>query len=218
MGRRALRKEDPNLDLTPFLTVVEDWPDDCGLASLLPRAAPLEVEIGSGKGLFLANASQARPDHNFVGIEIAGKYARHAAARLAKLKAPNALVAHGDAQRVLDKHLTPDSLHAVHIYFPDPWWKKRHHKRRIMSAPVVQRVEQLLMPGGRLHFWTDVQEYFEQSLELLREETTFRGPIAVEERAAAHDLDFQTHFERRMRLHGKPVYRAEFEKPGPEAA
>jgi tRNA (guanine-N7-)-methyltransferase len=68
------------------------------------------------------------------------------------------------------------------------------------------------MPGGRLHFWTDVEDYFNASLALIAEHTPLTGPLAVAERPAAHDLDFHTHFERRTRLSALPVYRAEFEK------
>jgi len=69
------------------------------------------------------------------------------------------------------------------------------------------------VPGGRLHFWTDVEEYFQVTLELLASATRLSGPHPVSERPAEHDLDYRTHFERRMRMHGLPVYRAEFIKP-----
>ena len=71
----------------------------------------------------------------------------------------------------------------------------------------------MLLPGGSLHFWTDVEEYFQTTLELVRGSTQLTGPIAVPERAPEHDLDFRTHFERRTRLHGEAVYRSEFRKP-----
>ena len=73
-------------------------------------------------------------------------------------------------------------------------------------------VARVLTPGGRLHFWTDVEEYFHTALETLREQTQLSGPHEVQEKPADHDLDYRTHFERRMRLHGHSVYRAEFEK------
>ena len=69
-----------------------------------------------------------------------------------------------------------------------------------------------LQTGGKLHFWTDVEEYFRGTLELLANCTLLAGPLDVPERPAEHDLDFRTHFERRMRLHGEPVYRSEYEK------
>lgn len=176
------------------------------------RTAPLQVEVGSGKGLFLASAAPATPDHDFLGIEIARKYAKFTASRLAKADVTNAVLVHGDAQQIFQQHLTDESINAVHIYFPDPWWKKRHHKRRIMNEIFLKQVCRVLRPGGRLHFWTDVAAYYTASLELIAERTPLSGPHNVEESPAAHDLDYRTHFERRMRQHGRPVYRCEFSK------
>ncbi|MGH7136991.1 MAG: tRNA (guanosine(46)-N7)-methyltransferase TrmB, partial [Pirellulales bacterium] len=178
--------------------------------SLFDRQAPLEVEVGTGKGLFLAAAAAAVPEHDFLGIEVSQKYARYAAARLAKQQLVNACVAHGDALRVFRERLPDASLAAVHVYFPYPWWKARHKKRRVMNSGFLKDVERTLMPGGRLHFWTDVEEYFQTTLELIREATGLAGPINVPERSPEHDLDYRTHFERRTRLAGEPVYCAEF--------
>ena len=120
---------------------------------------------------------------------------------------------HGDALRVLAELVPAGALQAVHVYFPDPWWKARHKKRRVMNPRFVAHVERTLMPGGKLHFWTDVEEYFQTSLEVLASATRLAGPNSVAEKPADHDLDYRTHFERRMRLHGQPIYRAEFTKP-----
>ena len=212
MGRRALRKTDPSLDLSHYLWRADDIPQPWGAAALFGRVAPVEVEVGSGKGLFLRTAAAARPEVDFLGVEIAGKYARFAAAALAKRGLTNAVVVLGDALRLFDELLPDESLAAVPIYFPDPWWKKRHKTRRVMRESFVRRVEQTLRPGGRLHFWTDVEEYFRESLELLAASTTLEGPLEVAELPADHDLDYRTHFERRMRQHGEAVFRSEFHK------
>jgi len=213
MGRRALRRIDPTLDLSDHLLGFDDLPHPLTGQALFARQAPLEVEVGSGKGLFLATAGQEHPDRDFLGIEIARKYARFTAARLKKRELANAKIVHGDAQRLFVELLPDESIAAVHVYFPDPWWKKRHQKRRIMNPSFVEQVERVLSPGGQLHFWTDVEEYFEASLELLSRETTLAGPQAVSARPAEHHLDYRTHFERRMRLHGEAVFRSVFEKP-----
>jgi tRNA (guanine-N7-)-methyltransferase len=213
MGRRALRKIDPALDLSRHLKTPDELPRPWDPAALFGRHAPVEVEIGSGKGLFLRTAAPARPDVDFLGIEVSAKYARFSAAALAKREITNAVVVAGDAVRVFAELLPGESLAAVHVYFPDPWWKKRHKRRRIMREPFVRDVERTLQPGGSLHFWTDVEDYFHASLAILAEHTGLEGPLAVSERAAEHDLDYRTHFERRMRLHDEPVYRAEFVKP-----
>jgi tRNA (guanine-N7-)-methyltransferase len=212
MPRRALRKLDPELDLSFYLKTMDDLRQPWDAAKFFPNEAPLEVEVGSGKGLFLQSAAVDHPERNFLGIEIATKYARFAAARLAKHDLKNAVMIHGDAQRLFHEVLPDNSLAAVHVYFPDPWWKKRHHKRRVMNERFVQQIERALNPGGTLHFWTDVQERFDATLEVIAANTALAGPLAVAERPAEHNLDYRTHFERRMRLAEKPIYRAEFKK------
>lgn len=213
MGRRALRKTDPALDLAPFLFELEDLPNPFSAPLFFQRDAPLEIEVGSGKGLFLASAAERHPDHNFLGIEVARKYARFCAARLAKSGLENGKMVSGDALRAFREFFPTEHAVAVHVYFPDPWWKKRHRKRRVMQAAFVRDIERVLVAGGYLHFWTDVKEYFDETVELIGAESTFLGPIPVPEMEATHDLDFRTHFERRMRLSSLPVYRAQFQKP-----
>jgi tRNA (guanine-N7-)-methyltransferase len=212
MSRRALRKIGGGADLSRWFKTWEELPHPWDAQALFGRVAPLEVEMGSGKGLFLSSSSAARPDTNFLGIEVAHKYAKFAAARLAKQNAANACMIHGDGLRVFRELLPDTSLAAVHVYFPDPWWKARHKKRRVMNEAFLADVQRTLLPGGTLHFWTDVEEYFTTTLELIARASNLAGPFDVAERAAEHDLDYRTHFERRMRLHGEPIYRAEFRK------
>ena len=213
MGRRALRKIDPQIDLTGHLKTFEQLPRPWDAAVLFGRAAPLEVEVGSGKGLFLRNAAADRPEVDFLGIEVVRKYATFSAAALAKAGIRNAMVVEADALRIFRELIPDGSLAAVHVYFPDPWWKKRHKKRRVMRESFLADVERTLRPGGSLHFWTDVEEYFQTTLELLAAHTTLLGPLPVPETPAEHDMAYRTHFERRMRLDDRPVYRAEFRKP-----
>lgn len=180
---------------------------------LFGRELPLEIEIGSGKGLFLSNAAQQNPSHAFLGIEIVGKYAQHSAGRLAKAKLDNALMVSGNAEPLLKDRIESGSIAAVHVYFPDPWWKKRHRQRRVVNPESVRNISRILQAGGRFHFWTDVLDYFESAVEMIAEVAPELGvPLPEEEIASSHDLDYRTHFERRSRQSQIPVYRVRYEK------
>lgn len=230
MPRRAVRNIHRELDLTGRLLSFDDLPQPWdGGRALFGEARPLEVEMGSGKGLFLRRATADRPEHNFLGIEVAYKYARFAAANLVRDGRENACMAACDGLRVFREVLPDASVAAVHVYFPDPWWKARHRKRRVLNEAFLTDVGRVLPPGGELHFWTDVREYFETTLELIagmqrgeiapeEEGATPRrcpplpleGPHEVAEPPSEHDLDYHTHFERRTRKNGEPVYRSLF--------
>ncbi len=222
MGRRGLRPISDAIDLSQHLFVLEDFVvedmsrfDPAAMfARLFASAAPLEIEVGSGKGMFMLAASEAYPQRNFLGVEVAHNYARFTASRLAKRNRANAAMISGDALRFFREFLPSECVPAVHVYFPDPWWKARHRKRRVMTPPFLLDIERVLQPGGRLHFWTDVEEYYRESLELLAAHTKLDGPHDVEENRPQHDMDFRTNFERRVRQAGKPVYRGWFQKRG----
>jgi tRNA (guanine-N7-)-methyltransferase len=187
-----------------------DWNERA--AGWLPLEAPIEIEIGSGKGLFLQSVAASTPAHNFIGIEIAKKYAFLANERLERDGLSNALVLHGDALTGFRENLPDEKIAAVHVYFPDPWWKKRHKDRRVISDAMLEQIERVLAPGGIFHFWTDVLDYYELAVRQIVERTDLAGPEFVDETQAEHDLDYRTHFERRTRLNGLPVYRSQFRK------
>jgi len=208
MPRRPPKKIDPALDLSRHLLALADVPEPLDPATLFSRPAPIELEVGSGKGLFIDTASLARPATNFLGAEIAAGYARLCAARLARRGAANARMIQGDATWLV-RGLLPDAcLAAIHVYFPDPWWKARHRKRRVLSETFLRHAGRVLPAGGALHVWTDVEEYFEESLAFAAATELFADPQVVAARPAEHDLDYRTHFERRTRLAGAPVWRA----------
>lgn len=217
MGRRAVPKLDPRVDFGGYLRALENLPTGATADTLFGRTAPLEIEIGSGKGLFLATAAELHPERLFLGNEISGKYARLIAYRLARKSLTNARIVHGDGLKLFREHLADQIADAVHVYFPDPWWKKRHRKRRVMQPSLIADIARVLRPGGRMHFWTDVEEYFEATCDLVRESVLFLGPITVAEHLAEHDMDYRTHFERRMRRTNQPVFRCQFEKPAQPA-
>ena len=216
MPRSPLRQPKTASDYRRWLRVPEELPARLDSDALFGNDRPLEIEIGSGKGLFIERASTAQPEHNFLGIEIAAKYAAVAARRLARGEADNGLMVAGSAEPLMAERVPPASLEAIHVYFPDPWWKKRHRKRRVINQQTLGDFSRALRPGGRFHFWTDVLDYFEQTIELIAEVTPELGvPIPEQESEAEHDLDYHTHFERRSRQQQIPVYRVRYEKkPG----
>ncbi len=179
---------------------------------LVTKQQPVELEIGSGKGLFLLTATAQRPEHTFIGIELAAKFANGAADRLAKRGVSNATLLRGDAKKFLTDVVPDCSLAALHVYFPDPWWRNKHKKRRVLNEHTLYDIERVLTPGGQLHFWTDVLDYYEHICSQVMDLTALTGPAYVPQRSANHSMDYTTHFERRARTHGQPVYRAIFEK------
>ena len=202
-ARAAAEAHDPRPTPAPL-----DW------RGLFGNDHPVEIEVGFGKGLFLLNAATARPDLNFFGIEIIRKYQLYAATRIAARKLPNAKTCCGDAKRVLRDYVAPESVAAVHVYFPDPWWKNRHKKRLLFTPEFAGLVHRALRPGGRLHFVTDVADYFEMVTGLLAGVPGFRPLPPPEPTDPKHDMDYLTNFERKFRKEGRPVYRSLYEKTG----
>jgi tRNA (guanine-N7-)-methyltransferase len=198
------------IDLTPYtveyatLTAPIAWPEVFG------NDHPVEVEIGSGKGLFLANAATANPGHNFFGIENARKYARKGTERVAKLGLSNVRMLPGDALLFMARYVPPASLRAAHVYFPDPWWKSRHRKRRVFGEPLVLDLERTLEPGGDLHVATDVAEYFGVIRALMATHPRFQIQAEPVVTTPEHEHDYLTNFERKYRIEGRPIYRAHY--------
>lgn len=213
MPRSPVKRPSSNVDLSQVLRDVDDLPPILSSDSLFGNDQPLEIEVGSGKGLFMATASEANRGHNFLGIEIMAKYAAHSAGRLHRSGVTNAMMVSGNAEPVFAQRIEPGSIEAVHVYFPDPWWKKRHRKRRVLNQTSIPNYSRSLRVGGRLHFWTDVLDYFEQTIEMIAELAPELGvPIPEEQIESTHDLDYRTHFERRSRIHRIPVYRVRYQK------
>ena len=174
--------------------------------------APVELEVGFGKGLFLLTAAQQCPDVNFAGVEIEKKYVLYSATRMIKRDLHNVRLAHSDARHFLRDRVADASLQAIHVYFPDPWWKKRHLKRRVFNEEFVRQGARVLKPGGRLHVVTDVEEYFGVITGLVAAVPAFRLLPPPRPREAEHDLDYLTNFERKFRKEGRPIWRALYER------
>ena len=126
----------------------------------------MELDVGSGRGRFTNEAAAARPGVNICGVEHDFTAARRGVRRLKRDRTPNARVVGGNAVRLLAEFVPPRSIAAVHVLYPDPWWKRRHRKRRLLGEDLGDRFLDLVLraldPAGRLHVRTDVGEYFAQ--------------------------------------------------------
>jgi len=185
------------------------------LRELFTADAPTELEIGCGKGRFLLRQAQAHPDRNFLGIEWANEYFKYAADRMARWGVTNVRVMRTDARHFVIHRLADACLSALHVYHPDPWPKKRHHKRRLFNAEFVDGVVRVLQPGGRLAIQTDHAEYFGVIQSLLAPrielaETVFEEVVPVDQ-----DGGLNTNFEAKYLREGRSIHRLSFRRVSP---
>jgi tRNA (guanine-N7-)-methyltransferase len=171
---------------------------------LFGNPRPVEAEIGTGKGAFLLARASARPELNFLGIEWARAYCLYAADRIRRAGLPNVRMLRADAAAVFKSCLPPSSLWRVHVYFPDPWPKRRHHGRRLIQDGFIDDARRALRPGGRIVIVTDHLEYFrhiQAVLERARGLATAPFPRMTDGEELAG-----TNFERKYIAQGRPFY------------
>jgi tRNA (guanine-N7-)-methyltransferase len=171
--RRALDELGPRFVL-PFAPEPPDWD------AVFGRTAPRVLEIGFGMGDATAQVAAAMPQCDFVGVEVHPPGVGALLRRIGEAGLANLRIVQHDAVAVLQQMVAPASLAGVHVWFPDPWPKLRHHKRRLIQPALVALVASRLAPGGRLHCATDWQPYAEQMLAVLAAE-----PLLVNEADAA---------------------------------
>ena len=175
--------------------------------------APLILEIGFGMGDATARIAALMPEKNFLGCEVhepgVGALLKH----IGEQQLTNLRILQHDAVEVLDHMLPEQSLDGVHIFFPDPWHKKRHHKRRLIQSPLIARLAQRLRPSGYLHCATDWQPYAEQILQVLQRESSLQNtatdPSGYAEKPPYRPL---TKFENRGLKLGHGVWDLVFQK------
>ncbi len=197
----------PNLHPEPMLLNLTDEAGRIRFADIFGNDHPVELEIGAGKGTFVLAIAEAKPEHNFIGIEYAKAYADFAADRLRRHNLANTRIVSAEASWWVRCHVPDESLAAVHIYFPDPWPKTRHHKRRLIQLPFLKEVHRVLVPGGILRLVTDHADYFAHMQEKLAGQTElkvipFTSPVALREDAPAGSI-VGTNFERKYIAEGR---------------
>ena len=145
------------------------------LDALFGRAAPRVLEIGFGMGQTTAEIAAAAPDKDFLGVEVHTPGVGGLLKLIGERGLGNVRIVQHDAVEVVRDMLAPSSLAGVHVFFPDPWPKKRHHKRRLLQPPFVAMLAERLVPGGYLHAATDWEEYAQQMLQVFGSEPKLRN-------------------------------------------
>lgn len=175
------------------------------LDQLVPGEGDWEVEIGFGKGRYLLRRCQESPDQRFLGIELAAEYWQQLVERARKRGLTNWIALRGEALYLLSAALPAAFASVVHVYFPDPWPKTRHHKRRLFDPETLDLVLGLVRPGGRLLFATDFLDYGERVRQILE---GYPG-IRVERRESVWDDGPRTNYEAKYIAEGRPILRLE---------
>jgi tRNA (guanine-N7-)-methyltransferase len=202
----SLRKE--SLRLNP-----EDLDGKIDFVRIFGRAGPVHIEIGTGKGTFLLNQAGAQPGDNFLGIEWARKYYRYAVDRIGRWGLTNVRIIRTDAATFLADFVPDNSVECFHIYFPDPWPKKRHHKRRFICPANLEHLVRCLRTGGQLKIATDHADYFEQIKKVLTARNEKLQEIDFLPTAGAEASEWVgTNFERKYLKDQRQIYTIAVEK------
>jgi tRNA (guanine-N7-)-methyltransferase len=174
------------------------------LAQLFENSRRVVLEIGSGKGRFLIAAATAQADVNFIGIEKSLHYHRVIRDRVAKRGLMNIRLINHDAFLVLRDMLPDASIDEIHIYFPDPWPRKREQKRRIIRDEALMEMNRVLVPGGSGIYVTDHRDYYEAAAPVI--ESIFRA----ERRIPTPDDPPRTNYEAKYRQEGRAIFEVRF--------
>ncbi len=195
-------KEYPSVSLNP-----EDLDGKIDFVWIFGRAGPVHIEIGTGKGTFLLNQARAQPGDNFLGIEWARKYYRYAVDRIGRWGLTNVRIIRIDAATFFADFVPDNSVDGFHIYFPDPWPKKRHHKRRFICPANLEHLIRCLKTGGQLRIATDHADYFEQIKRVLSVRSEKLQEIDFLPTAGAEASEWVgTNFERKYLKDQRTIY------------
>lgn len=193
------------------LDLLPDWRTRLGV-----RADAVELEIGSGHGGFALAFARERPDRALVAVEQRRKFAADLLAKAERRGHANLVVVHGDARILAPRLFRAGSLAAIHVHFPDPWWKRRHRRRRLVDG-MSTLLFRLLRPGGLLDFRTDVLRYATEAMERLEAE----GFVNEAGRGAFSDApagEIPSTREKRYLATGHRVWRLRLRRPGAPGA
>jgi len=199
---RRILKDYPEISLKP-----ENLDGKIDFAQIFGRKRPVHIEVGTGKGTFLINQAKAQPNINFLGIEWARKYYRFAVDRIGRWALTNVRIIRTDAAAFVTDFVPDDSVDCFHIYFPDPWPKKRHHKRRFLSPSNTEQLLRCLNADGSIKIATDHADYFQQIQNVLAERSDRLEEIEFLSPAGADEGEWVgTNFERKYLKEQRQIY------------
>lgn len=185
----------------PFLKV-PSW------QRIFGNEGPLELEIGMGRSHFLFERAKAVPTHNIVGIEWKGEWVRQARRKAKREKITNACALLGNAWELVPHLFAEESLEQIILNFPDPWWKKKHHKRKVINDTFVDVLVQRLKPGGRIYIATDVPHLFDEYLERLEANPHLVNTAGAGQGLTQNPQNAYSHREKKCMGGGVAIYRA----------
>jgi len=186
-----------------------DLNGEADFSEIFGRSGPVHIEIGSGKGTFLVSQASHEPGVNFLGIEWANKYYRYAVDRVGRWNLRNVRIMRTDAAGFLAEHVGEGTVAFFHVYFPDPWPKKRHHKRRFICDGNMEQMLRCLEAGGIVNMATDYKEYFEQMQEAVDKQVQSGGAEIIDFIATAGAEEAEaagTNYERKYIRDGREIY------------
>jgi tRNA (guanine-N7-)-methyltransferase len=182
------------------------------LASIFGREAPVTMEIGFGNGEALAQLAARHPEEDFLGVEVHTPGVGHLLLKLAEQESANVRILQTDAMELLRHHLPQACLHRVQLYFPDPWHKRRHHKRRLVQQAFANLIQRALIPGGVIHMTTDWEDYAQQMMAIFSLHNGFRNLAGNANFSPRPETRPMTKFEQRGQRLGHGVWDLLFER------
>lgn len=183
--------------------ILNDQSEPLHWTQLFARSAPVEVDLGCGDGSFLTALASQEQSHNFVGVERLAGRINSACRRVGRLGLTNVRVLRVDIAHAVASLVPPESVHAFYVLFPDPWPKRRHHVRRVVTADFLASIARALEPGGTLRMATDQRDYFNEMMRLAMQ----TPQLAIVAEGSAGWILPRSTFEERFLTAGEEIHR-----------